>query len=59
LNIFRVIISAGGVFKELLRFLWRKKMWWLIPLIILEVIIALLILLGATTGIGPFIYPVF
>lgn len=46
-----------GTFSELLRFLWKRKLWWLIPIIILIVLIGIFVILTASTGIAPFLYP--
>jgi len=46
-----------GTMKGLLKFLWRKKIYWLIPLMIILFIFAGVIIIGATTGLGPLIYP--
>jgi hypothetical protein len=48
-----------GIFGELLKFLWQKKLWWMIPMIIILMLFVVLLILGATSGIGPFIYSVF
>lgn len=42
---------------EFLRFLWRRKLYWLIPLIILLLIFIVIIITAETTGLGPLIYP--
>ncbi len=43
--------------KGLLNFLWKKKIYWLIPLMIILFIFAVVIIIGASTGLGPLIYP--
>jgi len=45
--------------KELFQFLWRKKKFWLIPLILIILIIGFLIVLSASSAVAPFIYPIF
>jgi hypothetical protein len=46
-----------AVMRDLMRFLWKKKIYWLIPLMILLFLFALVITIGVTTGLGPFVYP--
>ena len=46
-----------AVMRELVRFLWRERIYWLIPLMILLFLFALVITIGVTTGLGPFVYP--
>ena len=48
-----------GTAGELLIFLWHRKMWWLIPMVIVLLIIGLLIGFGSASGVGPFIYTLF
>jgi len=45
--------------KELFRFLWKKKMWWLIPFVAVLLFFGILFMLASTTGLGPFIYALF
>jgi hypothetical protein len=52
-----VLHERLAVMRDLLRFLWREKIWWLIPLMVLLFLFALVITLGVTTGLGPFVYP--
>lgn len=43
--------------KDLFRFLWKTKKWWLIPVLLLIVIIGLVIVLSASSPVPVFIYP--
>jgi len=48
-----------GVLGELLAFFWRRKLYWLIPMIITLLLFAVIIILG-NTGVGSvFIYTLF
>jgi hypothetical protein len=53
------MISNLGVVGELLGFLWQRKLWWLIPMVLVLLIFALLIVFASASGIGPFIYTLF
>ncbi len=44
---------------ELFRYLWQRKLWWLTPMIVVLLLFAVLIILGSTAGVGPFIYTLF
>ena len=48
-----------GIAAELLAYLWRRKMWWMIPVVSVLLIMGLLIAFGTATGVGPFIYTMF
>lgn len=52
----RGIVATLG---ELFQFLWRQKLWWLVPMVVVLLLFAVLIVLGSTAGIGPFIYTLF
>jgi len=45
--------------RELFLFLKTRKKYWLIPLIVILLLLAILIVLGSTTALGPFIYSLF
>lgn len=45
--------------QELFSFLWKEKMWWLVPMILIILLFVVIIVFGNTTGLGPFIYTLF
>jgi hypothetical protein len=55
----RGMASNLGVVGELLGFLWKRKLWWLIPMMIVLLAFALLMIFASASGIGPFIYTLF
>jgi len=50
--------NKSGILKEFVEFLWKEKMWWMIPLVIVFILIGLL-LYFAQGSLAPFIYPLF
>ena len=44
---------------ELLVYLWRNKLWWMLPMVGVLMVFGLLIVFGTSTGVGPFIYTMF
>jgi hypothetical protein len=48
-----------SVVGELLGFLWEQKLWWMIPMVAVLVLLGLVIVFAASSGIGPFIYTLF
>lgn len=58
-NFIRGMASNFGVVGELLSFLWQRKLWWLIPMIVVLMALGLLIIFASSSGIGPFIYTLF
>jgi hypothetical protein len=59
MSFFRSMGSNIGVVKELLGFLWQRKLWWLIPMIFVLLLFGLLMVFASASGIGPFIYSLF
>lgn len=57
-NFFRGMITNLGVAGELMRFLWARKLYWLIPMVIVLLFFGLLLIFGSTSGL-PFIYTLF
>ncbi len=55
----RAIRGIFGTLGELVQFMWKRKLWWLLPMIIVLILFAALIVLGSAAGIGPFIYTLF
>jgi hypothetical protein len=48
-----------AIVKELFEFLFRRKRYWIIPIVVLFLAMALLILLTEGSAIAPFIYSLF
>jgi len=53
------ILSRLSIFRELLIFLWKRKLWWLIPVIIILVLFGLLLIFTQSSAVAPFIYSLF
>ncbi|MEP6727956.1 MAG: DUF5989 family protein [Bacteroidota bacterium] len=45
--------------KDFWQFMLARKKWWLAPLIIVLIILGVLIVLGGTSALAPFIYTLF
>lgn len=48
-----------GVLGELLFFLWKRKQFWLIPMIVVLLFFAFIIVIGSSGPGGVFIYSLF
>ena len=53
------ILTRLGILGELMRFLWKRKLWWLIPMIVVLVLFALLLVFAQGSALAPFIYTLF
>jgi len=51
--------ANAGVLGELMIYLWKQKMWWLIPMVSVLVLCGLFLVFASSSGLGPFIYSFF
>ena len=54
--------SAGrklGIMRELLAFLWERKLWWLMPMVLVLLVFGLLLIFAQSSAVAPFIYTLF
>lgn len=57
---FKRVRSRAGVIGELFTFLWKRRLWWLVPMIVMILIVgALLVLASASPALAPFVYTLF
>jgi len=59
MRLLKNLASRFGVVGEMLVFLWGRKLWWLIPMVIVLLAFGLLLVFAQSTGIAPFIYTLF
>ena len=48
-----------GTIGELLAFMWKRKLWWLIPMIVVIILFAALLIFAQGSAVAPFIYTLF
>lgn len=53
----RFLKYLGRLLKEFAGFAWHNKVWWIMPVVLVLLLMAMLIVLGQTTA--PFIYTLF
>ncbi len=56
---FREMSSNLGVAGEVLAFLWSRKRWWLIPMVVALLVFAIVMVFATASGVAPFIYTLF
>ena len=49
-------LSRLGIVGEFFSFLWKRKLWWLMPMIVILALFTILFVVGQATGVAPFIY---
>ena len=53
------LIGKAGIVRELLAFLWKERIWWMIPMVIVLILLGILIFMAQSTPVAPFIYTLF
>jgi hypothetical protein len=48
-----------GIAGELMSFLWQRKLWWLIPMVLVLLVFGGLMVTAQSSALGPFIYTLF
>lgn len=57
-----LIEKAGhrfGIAGELLSFFWNNKRWWMLPIVTIILVLGVVLILGQSAVIAPFIYTLF
>lgn len=52
-------LSRLGLLGLVMVYFWRRKLWWLIPMVFVLLLFGLLIAFAQATAVGPFIYTLF
>jgi uncharacterized protein DUF5989 len=53
------VSDRAGILAEFVEFLWERKLWWMIPMIVVLVLFGALLILTQGSAIAPFIYTLF
>lgn len=53
------VLHRAGIIGELLQFLWQRKLWWLIPMVVVIVLFGMLLVFAQGSAVAPFIYTLF
>ncbi|MBI3311917.1 MAG: hypothetical protein HYZ88_00095 [Candidatus Omnitrophica bacterium] len=48
-----------AVARALLRFLWKERLWWMIPMVVVLLLFGVLLILAQQSVVAPFIYTLF
>jgi len=55
----RRVVSHLRVLRELAAFLGERRLWWLMPMVLVLVVMAVLLLLAQSSAVAPLLYPLF
>ncbi len=53
------LATRVGIVGELFAFLWERKLWWLIPMVLVIVLFGALLVFAQGSAVAPFIYTLF
>jgi hypothetical protein len=56
---FKGMVTNTGIVGEVMIFLWQRKLWWLIPMVMVLLLFGLLLIFANASGVAPFIYTLF
>ena len=48
-----------SIMSELIAFFWERRLWWMIPMVIVLLGFGLLIIFTQSSALAPFLYPLF
>lgn len=54
-----LFVERFKILGELFSFLWKQKLWWLIPMLAVFLVIGILILFVGSSPLAPIVYPLF
>ena len=55
----KAVKGYGSIVTELFAFLWKQKLWWLIPALVVLLAFGLLLIFAQSTPLAPFVYTLF
>lgn len=55
----RSSIAKLEIAGELLSFMWQRRLWWMIPMIVVLLLFGLLVVFTQGTALAPFVYALF
>lgn len=55
----RKFFLKSGIVKELLAYLWKERLWWMIPMMVILILLGILMYMAQSSPVAPFIYTLF
>ena len=59
MNFFNQLKARFAIMNELVTFLWVRRLWWMIPMVVVLLGFGLLIIFTQSSALAPFLYPLF
>jgi hypothetical protein len=59
IRFFRNAFARFRIAGALLSFMWRRKIWWMVPLVAVLLVLSVLVIFGQSSAISAFVYALF
>ncbi|MBM2803220.1 MAG: hypothetical protein HW419_1113 [Deltaproteobacteria bacterium] len=59
MNFIAQLKARFAIMGELIAFLWLRRLWWMIPMVLVLLGFGLLIIFTQSSALAPFLYPLF
>lgn len=59
MRVVKQTLARLGIVGEIFVFLWRRKLWWLIPMVTMLILSGLLLFFAQASVVASFIYTLF
>ena len=59
MKFFDQLKNRFAIMSELVAFLWVRRLWWMIPMVVVLLAFGLLIIFTQSSALAPFLYPLF
>ena len=59
MKFFDQLKSRFAIMNELVTFFWVRRLWWMIPMVVVLLGFGLLIIFTQSSALAPFLYPLF
>lgn len=53
------LVSRVETLGELVSYLWQRKLWWLLPMVLVVVFVGVLLVFAQGSPLAPFVYTLF
>lgn len=54
-----ILGSYLGILGDLAHFLWMRRLWWLVPVVVALLLVGIVVVLATSSPLSPFIYTLF
>jgi len=55
----KTVTGRASIMGELFSFLWKERLWWMIPSILVLLLVGVLIVVAQSSAVTPFLYVLF